>query len=177
MCVGILCFPAGILADLAQEHSTEFGCDTCHTPHGAMAVADAPLWNSDLGTTGEAFTVYTSPTLDASPTQPDGASLLCLTCHDGVTHTTGTGALDGAGANNTLDLGLIGTDLTDMHPISFNYADGGAGLVAEGSVTAGLLFGGKVQCASCHDVHTTAVAGDHALRVATPALCDECHTK
>ncbi len=176
-------FAAPAMADMddTTRHSGEFGCDTCHTPHGAQDVTDAPLWNSTLGTTGESFDAYDSPSMDATPGAPNGASLLCLTCHDGTTHTTGTGALDGA-TNDTLALGLIGTDLTDMHPVSFAYADGGSGLVAEATVdadAAGLLFGGKVQCSSCHDVHKTAVAGDHALRVLNPngELCAKCHAK
>ncbi|MBW2998527.1 cytochrome C, partial [Candidatus Woesearchaeota archaeon] len=59
-------------------------CITCHTPHNEIASADSPLWNHELST--ETYTLYTnavSSTFDATTTQPDGSSKLCLSCHDG----------------------------------------------------------------------------------------------
>ena len=46
--------------------------------------------------------------------QPDGSSILCLSCHDGTIAIGST--------NNVLPPGsILGTDLSDDHPISFVY--------------------------------------------------------
>ena len=163
-------------------------CIVCHTPHHSdVSIADAPLWNHQI--TSQTFTLYSSSTLDATLGQPDASSKLCLSCHDGVTAvdnfggtTTGTATLTGA-AN-------VGTDLTNDHPVSFTYdltlanADGGlydpattnSGL--GNTINADMLFGGKLQCASCHDVHNS--AGIAYLLVksnAASGLCLTCHNK
>src|SRR5690606_21340263 len=58
-------------------------CIFCHTPHNAdTTVVDAPLWNHAV--TNKTFQLYNSPTFDAVPGQPQGASRLCLSCHDGT---------------------------------------------------------------------------------------------
>jgi predicted CXXCH cytochrome family protein len=60
-------------------------CIYCHTPHNASTVA--PLWNRNLPT--QTFTPYSSYTFDGTFVEPAGQptaeSLLCLSCHDGVT--------------------------------------------------------------------------------------------
>ena len=63
-------------------------CVFCHTPHGADTTVAAPLWNRKINS--GTYTVYSSPSFDASPTndgkapQPNGVSLACLSCHDGT---------------------------------------------------------------------------------------------
>lgn len=71
-------------------------CIFCHTPHNAISQdpndssISLPLWNRSIsGLTG--FSLYASATFNASllggedtQTQPRGMSLLCLSCHDGV---------------------------------------------------------------------------------------------
>jgi predicted CXXCH cytochrome family protein len=163
-------------------------CIVCHTPHHSdISITDAPLWNHQI--TSQTFQLYTSSTLDATMGQPDASSKLCLSCHDGVTAvdnfggtTTGTQTLTGD-AN-------IGTDLRNDHPVSFTYdltlanADGGlfdptttnSGL--GGTINADMLFSGKLQCASCHDVHNS--SGIDFLLVksnAASGLCLTCHNK
>src|SRR5512138_3110561 len=55
-------------------------CIFCHTPHNTNPTG--PLWNrADQGSN---YILYTSSTTQASPGQPDGASFLCLSCHDGT---------------------------------------------------------------------------------------------
>src|SRR3954471_21539479 len=58
-------------------------CIVCHAPHGTDATA-VPLWNHAM--TSQTFITYTGYKFDGlnSITQPDGASKLCLSCHDGV---------------------------------------------------------------------------------------------
>ncbi|MFQ5747763.1 MAG: cytochrome c3 family protein, partial [Gemmatimonadota bacterium] len=163
-------------------------CVVCHTPHNADAtVSNAPLWNHQV--TGSTFTVYSSPTLDATVGQPGGSSKLCLSCHDG------TVALDNfAGKTNGTNFisggELLGTDLSNDHPLSFTYntalatADGGLNDPATassglgGTIDADMLFAGQVQCASCHDVHNgSGVAKLLRKSNAASALCLTCHAK
>lgn len=162
-------------------------CIACHTPHnGDGTVDEAPLWNHEVTAT-VAFTLYSGSTLDATVGQPSAESKLCLSCHDG------TVALDSyGGATGTEFIAggdLVGTDLSDDHPISFTYDDGlattdgglhppstaSSGL--SGTIATDLLFGGEMQCASCHDVHGT--ANPSLLRVSNTGseLCLTCHNK
>ncbi len=163
-------------------------CKPCHTPHHAdTTVAGAPLWNHEVTTS--TFTLYSSLTLDATDLgQPDGVSKLCLSCHDG------TVAIDsfGGATGSTMISGdaLIGTDLSDDHPISFTYddalatTDGGlhppstATTSLGGTIQDDLLFGNKVECSSCHDVHNSH-NNEKLLNIAnaSSALCLTCHNK
>ena len=59
-------------------------CIFCHTPHGASAT-DGPLWNHQTSTA--IYQTFSSPTLTAlgiTIGPPNGASRLCLSCHDGT---------------------------------------------------------------------------------------------
>ncbi len=180
----------GSAHDFSNESWNNTGeiCIVCHTPHHAnTSVTDAPLWNHEVTTA--TFTVYSSATLDASVGQPDGSSKLCLSCHDG------TVALDNFGGktNGTNFIGgdeKLGTDLSDDHPVSFVYDDNLAltdgDLYQPSSTNSGLggtiaddmLIAGKLQCASCHDVHNG--SGVAKLLVKSNAgsdLCLTCHAK
>ena len=55
-------------------------CIFCHTPHNASAAA--PLRNRR--DPGSSYIPYSSTTAIANPGQPTGASILCLSCHDGT---------------------------------------------------------------------------------------------
>ena len=165
-------------------------CIVCHTPHNAsVAVTSAPLWNH--ATTAATFTLYTSTTMTGTVGQPDGSSKLCLSCHDGTVALANFGTMT-TGSTFVTGADLIGTALTNDHPISFTYntalatSDGGlqdpavfaSGL--GGTIDAKMLFGGKMQCASCHDVHNTATGTPVNLLVksnAASALCLTCHKK
>ncbi len=162
-------------------------CVVCHAAHDAATLPAAPLWNHDL--TGATFIPYTGPgTLDASVGQPDGVSALCLSCHDG------TVAVDSYGGKTGTDFisggDLIGTDLSNDHPISFTFntalatADGGlhdpssvnSGL--GGTISADMLFSGQMECASCHDVHDADGNSKLLVKLNTgSALCLTCHNK
>jgi hypothetical protein len=149
----------------ASAHSDLVGCDGCHVPHNADTMPGVPLWNGNETTT--TFTMYSSKTLQASlDAQPGGASRLCLSCHDGanpnflwMTDSEKFGA----------------TELSNSHPISFVYdaalaaADGHLKNPTQPStlgrtIAEDLLDAdGKMQCNSCHDVHTSGV-GERQLR-------------
>lgn len=173
-------------------------CVVCHAPHNNAGgvIADAPLWNHDIDLTA-VYTPYAGFDMQSNPGAPTGASLLCLSCHDG------TVALDAFGGAAPIPGTLIGSinpnldvgkDLSDDHPISINYAAAGPELnpdttgftYADG--TAGTIVdlldaAGTVQCSSCHDVHNTktnGVLGNKLLVIdnsALSALCTTCHIK
>jgi predicted CXXCH cytochrome family protein len=75
----------------------------------------------------------------------------------------------------------LGIDLTDDHPVNFDYnqslVDEDGGLKAPTALANVQLFAGKVQCATCHDAHDP---DNGAFLVTTnnnSALCMECHNK
>jgi hypothetical protein len=183
-------------------------CVTCHTPHGGnTTVTDAPLWNHTVTTA--TYTLYSSGTLNAGPlAQPSGVSKLCLSCHDGTLAIdsfgggAGTaGPLTGSKAVGAASEGSLAND----HPIGFTFdtalstADGalfdpatkavtigsGGTKTKSGTIATMMLFNGKLECASCHDVHNNFTAadgvgvGDPLLRVAKSgsAICLTCHNK
>jgi predicted CXXCH cytochrome family protein len=138
-------------------------CVFCHTPHGAdVTVAGAPLWNKRFTSNfGGAFTPYASTTtLDGAfstdgsvvgSTFLSGASLACLSCHDGtqaidnLLNAPGSGGMDSTGGSTdcrgyTLIMGNnsnlnangylqsnanLGRDLSNDHPIGIRYCGGG----------------------------------------------------
>jgi predicted CXXCH cytochrome family protein len=162
-------------------------CIVCHTPHNAdTSVAGTPLWNHAV--TASSYTVYSSSTLNAVVGQPSGVSKLCLSCHDG---TVALDSFGGAtGTHMITGTANLGTNLSNDHPISFTYdtalatADGGLFDPAVktsgigGTVSHDLLFSGKLECASCHDVHN-GLGIANLLRKANTgsALCLTCHNK
>lgn len=179
-------------------------CQPCHTPHHADASAQgAPLWNHEI--TSASFSQYSSATMNATVGQPSGVTKLCLSCHDGTvavdsfSGTSGTWYVGGWRGK-----GLIGTDLSRHHPVSFRYdpnlatADGGlhdpettpSGL--GGTISQDLLRQGRLECVACHDVHVSRATyctdchpggGDYVETVSLwkpntrSALCLTCHKK
>ncbi len=170
--------------DLSGVNSNDGGnvCIYCHAPHNANKV-NVPPWNR-ASPTGP-FTMYASPTIDMTIAgSPQGNSLACLSCHDG------TIAVDqlfgdpwGSDGSKTLSGSmLIGTDLSDDHPISIRYdptADS-AFAVAVGSparVNGLPLFENNVECASCHSVHDNSISPFLRKSNADDSLCLSCHIK
>ena len=182
----------------AQAWSGGRICVACHTPHKSdTSVTDAPLWNHANSTA--TYTLYSSPTMNATVTQPGGGSKLCLSCHDGTVAVNSFGGVTGttmiSAANN------LGNNLKRSHPIGFTYdtalstADGslfdpatktatiGSGTQTKtGTIASVLLYGGKMECASCHDVHNTFTvggAGTGLVKVdpSGSKICLTCHNK
>jgi predicted CXXCH cytochrome family protein len=179
--------------------NTDQVCVFCHTPHQAAAAnSQDPLWNHSLSAVAS-YGVYGSTTMNAVPTDIGGAvagaapvSNLCMSCHDG---TVGVGTLykdptTGTPDNSATTISgsaLVGTSLTDDHPVNFTYdaalATADTELVTPNSATsvdAGgniPLFGATVQCASCHDPHDTTNTPFLVVSNANSALCTSCHQK
>lgn len=169
-------------------------CVFCHTPHGANQSAGAPLWNHALS--GATYTPYFSISMDANPLPgpPGASSKVCLSCHDGTLAVGTVGVLEnkspvavsmnGTGPGGVMPEGFgastgytrnLGTDLSNDHPISFNYdtalggiggtdgelrsppvVDGGITIVGNRTASVKPTFpleNNQVQCITCHDPH------------------------
>jgi predicted CXXCH cytochrome family protein len=139
--------PGKAVAFAATNATYQQICIYCHTPHNPRL--NVPLWNRNA--TNNTYTYYNSPSLTTytkanQKVTTSSVSGFCLSCHDGVTSTgniknaadtgikdvAGKTALDpnelvaeSAGASNpgnaTGSHGNIGTDLSNDHPVGFNY--------------------------------------------------------
>lgn len=137
-------------------------CRFCHVPHNAAPAV--PLWSR--GFSAATYTVYTSTTIQGSIGQPNGSSKLCLSCHDGAfavssvgmssTVPTGTFAMTN-GVNYVVGRALIGTNLSDDHPVSLTVATGGNAdpeiVINPADPKVKYDSSGRVQCTSCHNPH------------------------
>ncbi len=159
-------------------------CIFCHTPHHA-SVTQGILWNREDSTV--TYIPYDSPTLTAIVGQPTGASKLCLSCHDG---TVALGALLSEPAEvgfvggvrfMPVGPGLIGSDLSDDHPVSFDYDAGLAAnnldLVDPVSLTGDVKLDAfrQLQCTSCHDPHEAGFGKFLVASSVSSELCRTCH--
>ena len=161
-------------------------------------LAYSPLWNRTLSTVS--FTGYSNGIMmgaasvngsdkrhalnaadaanSAGGTGPTiaGVSLLCMSCHDGVTamnaYSQTSGSAQNAGAN-TINSAITSTagfkgDMNNHHPMGFQYqtvqtadaeiAATSTVMVPGTTTTIGsLLYGtlGTMECVTCHDVHNT----------------------
>jgi predicted CXXCH cytochrome family protein len=158
-------------------------CIVCHAPHNNANAAGELLWNHEVTTT--TFDLYNSATFDAveaGSNQPGGVSKLCLSCHDGTVAIDSFGG-DTGGTHITGDRNF-GTDMGNDHPVSFTYdtalasADGYLADPATDLPDTVKMFDGKLECASCHDVHNKLEIGT-LLNVgnAGSGLCLTCHIK
>ncbi len=172
--------PGSIKASSEQEI-----CIFCHTPHNAEPMQ--PLWNRK--TSGSVYTPYSSSTIVGSPGQPTGASMLCLSCHDGTVAlgnvASRTSPIDMAGGVTTMPPGRthLGTDLSDDHPVSFAFTPGLAnqrGELVDPSTLSGpvkLDKSGQLQCTSCHDPHNNDNGKFLVMKNTASSLCQVCHIK
>lgn len=169
-------------------------CIFCHTPHSANT-AGGPLWNRTVSSAPATYTLYSSSTMNSTPSDPPGGvSLACLSCHDGQ---ASVGALLNVnGAAKTVAVTVLGTakaiytsgamsggvpfigqDLSNDHPVGIDYAAAlaGGGFKAVAAITLP-LYSGAVECGTCHNPHDD--SNGNFLRMANngSALCNDCHT-
>ena len=157
-------------------------CFFCHTPHNTSP--KGPLWNRR--DPGSSYKLYGSSTTQATIGQPDGSSILCLSCHDGtialgnvlsraasIDFTGGISSMPKINTNLT-------TDLADDHPISFLYNSSLA--VADGELIDPVTLMGNVQlennrmqCTSCHDPHKNIYTDFLVASTQNSNLCINCH--
>lgn len=174
--------------DVRSMTETEV-CKFCHIPHSA--VVNDPLWGQQLSKVEHYETARLRSGAESIPApQPDGSSRLCLSCHDG-TVAVGDG---GRGPRQHLPAGrgVVGTDLSGSHPISFVVRDkdetlgGGhdmavrplAAIQADREVR--LDPQGKMQCTTCHDPHddrnfTQGTTPRFWVKPTVTEVCVTCH--
>lgn len=189
-------------------------CVFCHHPHrGATTTAtgNALLWNinddsASYTTYAKTDTMndnYTQTTLTEATGKPQ--TLLCMGCHDGSTSTNTfiAGSSDGGGfdGGEVTNLNFVnpaanlGESLEEDHPVGFTYpaaattghgdlADASGDLVPTANNTYP-LFGGQMECATCHDVHAGTPDGTDSKSLdiqfmrgdtANSEICIDCHT-
>lgn len=174
-------------------------CVFCHTPHGANTTANTPLWNRNLSAV-VGYGVYANTnSLDSAPAEVAGGSSttnLCLSCHDGTIALNSLLNFPNPSTSITMAAGVtvltgsanLGSNLTNDHPVNMLYdaalvtadtttSGGVAGLKDPTLLTGVKLFSNKVQCASCHDPHTSAVPTFLRVTMSASALCTSCHIK
>jgi len=103
----------------------------------------------------------------------------CMSCHDG---TVALDSFGGAVGGTTITGGAnFGTDLSNDHPVAFTYALSSAAdpeILAVIGNPAVQLFGGNLECASCHDPHNTpGITNMLVMSNAGSAMCLACHDK
>jgi hypothetical protein len=181
-------------------------CNFCHIAHKFGSAPTGPgylLWEHTLSST-PSYGVYTSDSMASTPTDLGGqltVSNLCLSCHDGTVAINSwyepqnnkfyqpiTQGTDFMPDDTTV------RDLTKQHPVNFTYPDAttaanigmlpaadSKSLDGNGTVP---LYGGKMQCATCHDPHAGDSSGTHlffrifpstAAQTATGSFCVYCH--
>jgi len=196
-------------------------CVFCHTPHGASTdtQTNTLLWNRvSSPPTGYTYKTYssgsmTNPAPDSLNTnKPTGISMMCMSCHDGVTSVAVNTLLNAPGSGNpqvSIDTfstlpspGAIGNiyngglagwsanignarpgidtiiDLSNDHPISFEYPSGKAGLQASPTDASLRLFGAtgkRMECATCHLVHNPSREPFLAMDNTQSLMCRACH--
>jgi Cytochrome c7 and related cytochrome c len=175
------------------------GCKSCHAPHNGALANGGPqssglilLWARSFPAAANTFGVYDSASMANKAVELGGSalttstdvrmySLLCLSCHDGVTSTfspamqtrnmVGSKAAFGAGAYESLGL-------TNDHPVNMSHdPTRDPSLQAVATVKTLLpLYGttNTVQCATCHDGHNN--SNTNFLRQANNTThCTTCH--
>lgn len=129
-------------------------CVFCHTPHGGDNTAAVPIWNKKLGINGDSnalgykrYKDLGTTTFDAAEAKIGSVTIACLSCHDGtqaidnMINQPGSGGYNPAAARlggmtgGDVDAATgkllstvvqnLGTDLSNDHPVSMQYAGGG----------------------------------------------------
>lgn len=150
-------------------------CLLCHAQQSATgdAAGVGPLWDPNAPLSH--YQMYASSSMDMQvAAQPQGISLVCLSCHDGSVGSDK--AHQGAPQ--------IGSDLNSSHPISVTYQANmmkGYPVAANGTIAGVLpLYGphaDQVECTTCHAPHENNRRALLRMDNNDSALCQTCHNK
>jgi predicted CXXCH cytochrome family protein len=177
------------------------GCKSCHAPHNGAVANGGPqssglilLWSRAFPASANTFGVYDSASMGNKAVELGGSalststdvrmySLLCLSCHDGVTSSftpvmktvnmVGSKASFGAGAYESMGL-------TNDHPVNIPYdpTKSGADLLQAVATVSNLLplYGttNTLQCSTCHEPHNNSNT-NYLRQTNNTAHCTTCH--
>jgi hypothetical protein len=164
-------------------------CKFCHVPHSATV--SAPLWGRPVPQ-GQFRVPEVSAGRGKVPApQPDGASRLCLSCHDGSVAQGFSPAAKTLKAFSAGGLREKG-DLSGSHPVSIPLPESSldpdderdmgvkARAVIAADPTVRLDKDGKLQCTTCHDPHADpyyqpGVVPHFWVRPTVDEVCLACH--
>ncbi|MFH1851502.1 MAG: cytochrome c3 family protein [Candidatus Neomarinimicrobiota bacterium] len=168
-----------VLGTGAIKATSETGiCIFCHTTHNSSATA--PLWNRSDNTA--TYTLYGSPSMDASTQQPLTTSRLCLSCHDG---TVALGSVLNRVDPIAFPVGFdkipvtyrsnLSDDLGDDHPLNIDTHPDGYTCTGCHDSQSGTTS--NLECTSCHDAHDNTYG--HFLKVdpLNGGICLQCHVQ
>ena len=151
------------------------------TSHNLAGEAGA----GDNGESAASYTVYSSTTMDQVAGQPGAKSDACLSCHDGtlaydnIVNAPGLGSTI-AGTNTMTGVALVGTDLSNDHPIGIDITAAGGvagGITESGGSLSAFLEVNIIECSTCHDVHDDTEGSFLRVTNSASALCTQCHIK
>jgi len=161
-------------------------CIFCHIPHQNGSAVQY-LWNRT--DPANPYIPYFSSTLKADVGQPAGSSRMCLSCHDG---TIALGAITSSPTEIPFKGGIrfmpesstshLGTDLSDDHPISFEYDEmvtlEDRKLREPSTLPPQVKLENNIlQCTACHDPHHNPYGNFLVMDNTASALCMACHDK
>lgn len=156
-------------------------CVYCHTPHNASTDLATVLWNKGASAVTD-YDTYTSSTMNSVPGQPGAKSDACLACHDGtlaydsIVNAPGLGNTI-AGSTTMTGAALVGSDLSNDHPIAIDITTAGAGIDTSAGDLSPYLEGNLIECSTCHDVHSDAQVSFLRVTNVGSAMCLDCHQK
>src|SRR5262249_31786989 len=125
-------------------------CLSCHSPH--IAGFSAPLLDH------RPVTTQPVPQFQSFDVELDSASLLCLSCHDGVIASDVFSSSHALSLASQFGTSQFGSVRLSGHPIGVRLPSANskyrpaAAIQADGRIK---LPDGRVQCVSCHDPHNT----------------------
>ncbi len=146
-------------------------CVFCHVPHaGSTATVGLPLWNPSRSFTIPTALYGTNATVDVKGTQT------CLGCH-----ATGTAVAMGTTTAITDGTKIVGTDISNDHPVGNTTILTLGSVGFQATVTLGgvaVATGSAIQCSTCHDVHNANTQPlSKLLRSYATDFCVACHDK
>ncbi len=157
---GILSHGDSIAGSSLTKSGFHRQCNSCHIQQNNTFAT--PLWNPDIRR-GDL-----QPDNYNNPRPAIASSKVCLSCHDGTIGSDQAISLGGQAANT------IAIDPDRSHPVSVDYSVSFSrkrgGLRHPSTLDGVRLYDGKVECATCHDIHASS-----RLRASKRALCTSCH--
>jgi predicted CXXCH cytochrome family protein len=174
-------------------------------PQADAAFDYLPLWNHTLQT-DLGYTMYENgpgaPQAGPKASQaildgmtPGSTSLLCLSCHDGSVAVNSYGNTDqvtvSTGNTTIIPSYAVGQNkyLGNHHPVGFSYEAVQSGDIeirnadvaqlTPATFVSDHLYGGKMECGTCHSVHNKGNTGERLLWRSdqNSELCLTCHDK